>query len=231
MSRALKQATSRRLSDERQTTAPRRGLVLVGLCAALALSTSACSGTAPEMREKPVSAGFGVRTQSSAPLPQPTPSSSPTAAPTPSATNESAPYTFSDTDTDTGSSDTDSDGSSDSGLSADGGSGSGYGSSGDDLNCSDFSTQEEAQAVLEADSSDPNNLDGEGDGEACESLPSGYSSYSSPSSEDDSSSGSSSSTDYANCSEARAAGVAPLYAGDPGYRSELDRDSDGVACE
>lgn len=36
---------------------------------------------------------------------------------------------------------------------------------------------------------------------------------------------------YANCSEARAAGAAPLLAGEPGYRSGLDRDNDGVACE
>lgn len=36
---------------------------------------------------------------------------------------------------------------------------------------------------------------------------------------------------YANCSAAKAAGVAPLYAGSPGYRPALDRDSDGVACE
>ena len=36
---------------------------------------------------------------------------------------------------------------------------------------------------------------------------------------------------YANCSEARAAGAAPLYRGEPGYRSGLDRDDDGVACE
>jgi hypothetical protein len=36
---------------------------------------------------------------------------------------------------------------------------------------------------------------------------------------------------YANCSAARAAGVAPLYRGQPGYRSALDRDNDGVACE
>jgi len=36
---------------------------------------------------------------------------------------------------------------------------------------------------------------------------------------------------YGNCAEARAAGVAPLYADEPGYRPELDRDSDGVACE
>lgn len=36
---------------------------------------------------------------------------------------------------------------------------------------------------------------------------------------------------YANCGEARAAGAAPLYVGDPGYRPGLDRDGDGVACE
>lgn len=36
---------------------------------------------------------------------------------------------------------------------------------------------------------------------------------------------------YANCSQAKAAGAAPLYRGQPGYRSELDRDNDGVACE
>ena len=36
---------------------------------------------------------------------------------------------------------------------------------------------------------------------------------------------------YANCAAARAAGVAPLHRGDPGYRSGLDGDSDGIACE
>ncbi|GAA2672447.1 MULTISPECIES: excalibur calcium-binding domain-containing protein [Actinosynnema] len=36
---------------------------------------------------------------------------------------------------------------------------------------------------------------------------------------------------YKNCAEARAAGAAPLHAGEPGYRSALDRDGDGVACE
>ncbi|WP_238994267.1 excalibur calcium-binding domain-containing protein [Actinomyces sp. 565] len=36
---------------------------------------------------------------------------------------------------------------------------------------------------------------------------------------------------YKNCSEARAAGAAPIYAGEPGYRSALDRDNDGIACE
>ncbi|MFE3292254.1 DUF1524 domain-containing protein [Rhodococcus sp. NPDC059234] len=36
---------------------------------------------------------------------------------------------------------------------------------------------------------------------------------------------------YANCSAARAAGAAPIYAGQPGYSRKLDRDGDGVACE
>jgi endonuclease YncB( thermonuclease family) len=36
---------------------------------------------------------------------------------------------------------------------------------------------------------------------------------------------------FANCAEAKAAGAAPLYAGQPGYRPALDRDKDGVACE
>ena len=44
-------------------------------------------------------------------------------------------------------------------------------------------------------------------------------------------SGGSSGTYYANCKEARAAGAAPIYQGEPGYRAELDRDHDGIACE
>nr|WP_245558895.1 excalibur calcium-binding domain-containing protein [Aestuariimicrobium kwangyangense] len=36
---------------------------------------------------------------------------------------------------------------------------------------------------------------------------------------------------YKNCTAAREAGVAPIHAGQPGYRSGLDRDHDGVACE
>lgn len=42
---------------------------------------------------------------------------------------------------------------------------------------------------------------------------------------------SSSSTYYQNCSAARAAGAAPVYAGEPGYARRLDRDGDGVGCE
>ncbi|ORB00463.1 deoxyribonuclease [Mycobacterium mantenii] len=36
---------------------------------------------------------------------------------------------------------------------------------------------------------------------------------------------------YPNCKAARAAGAAPIYAGQPGYRPGLDRDGDGIACE
>ena len=36
---------------------------------------------------------------------------------------------------------------------------------------------------------------------------------------------------YPNCSAARAAGAAPINWDEPGYRDELDRDNDGVACE
>ncbi|WP_246124263.1 excalibur calcium-binding domain-containing protein [Nocardia bhagyanarayanae] len=36
---------------------------------------------------------------------------------------------------------------------------------------------------------------------------------------------------YRNCAAAKAAGAAPLRQGEPGYRSELDRDGDGIACE
>lgn len=43
--------------------------------------------------------------------------------------------------------------------------------------------------------------------------------------------GGGSSTYYANCTAVRAAGAAPIRAGDPGYGRHLDRDGDGVACE
>ncbi|MBT2523688.1 DUF1524 domain-containing protein [Arthrobacter sp. ISL-28] len=38
-------------------------------------------------------------------------------------------------------------------------------------------------------------------------------------------------TYYANCSAVRAAGAAPIFAGQPGYSAKLDRDGDGVGCE
>lgn len=36
---------------------------------------------------------------------------------------------------------------------------------------------------------------------------------------------------YANCDAVRAAGAAPLYAGQPGYSTKLDRDKDGIGCD
>jgi hypothetical protein len=40
---------------------------------------------------------------------------------------------------------------------------------------------------------------------------------------------------YANCTEVRNAGAAPMYQGQPGYASHLDRDGDGdgdgIGCE
>ncbi|MGC1270859.1 MAG: excalibur calcium-binding domain-containing protein [Croceibacterium sp.] len=36
---------------------------------------------------------------------------------------------------------------------------------------------------------------------------------------------------FRNCTEARAAGAAPVRRGQPGYGRHLDRDGDGVGCE
>lgn len=36
---------------------------------------------------------------------------------------------------------------------------------------------------------------------------------------------------WSGCDEARAAGVTPLKYGEPGYRSQMDGDGDGIACE
>lgn len=44
---------------------------------------------------------------------------------------------------------------------------------GDELNCDDFATQEDAQAEFDKDPSDPHGLDADNDGIACEGLPSG----------------------------------------------------------
>lgn len=36
---------------------------------------------------------------------------------------------------------------------------------------------------------------------------------------------------YSGCREARDAGAAPIYRGQPGYRTGMDGDNDGIACE
>ncbi len=38
-------------------------------------------------------------------------------------------------------------------------------------------------------------------------------------------------TFYFNCGIARTFGAAPIKRGEPGYRSGLDADNDGIACE
>jgi len=43
----------------------------------------------------------------------------------------------------------------------------------DRFNCDDFSTQQEAQIEYQKDTSDPSNLDNDGDGVACENNPDG----------------------------------------------------------
>ncbi|ALJ12080.1 calcium-binding protein [Sphingopyxis macrogoltabida] len=36
---------------------------------------------------------------------------------------------------------------------------------------------------------------------------------------------------WRRCDDARAAGSAPIYRGEPGFRDSLDADNDGIACE
>ena len=36
---------------------------------------------------------------------------------------------------------------------------------------------------------------------------------------------------YSGCRVVRRLGKAPLYAGQPGYRKDMDGDGDGIACE
>ncbi len=36
---------------------------------------------------------------------------------------------------------------------------------------------------------------------------------------------------WRGCGEARTAGTAPIYQGEPGYREGMDGDGDGIACE
>lgn len=95
-----------------------------------------------------------------------------------------------------------------------------------DLNCSDFATQEEAQAVLDANPSDPNYLDGEGDGVACESLPSAPASASPPPSPKSTPMGDLDCSDFATREDARA--VLEEDPSDPNY---LDGEGDGIPCE
>jgi hypothetical protein len=122
-----------------------------------------------------------------------------------------------------------------------------------DLDCEDFQTQEEAQAVLDQDPSDPNNLDPNGDGIACGLLPSASDSQqdnganasvseAQNAKSDQAQGGKNGNTkknrqaqdgtatvtcdNYATAEEAQAA-----FDMDPKGLAALDEDGDGIACE
>ena len=88
-----------------------------------------------------------------------------------------------------------------------------------DLDCASFGSQEAAQAELESDPSDPNNLDADDDGRACETYP-----YS-----DSGGSGSGGDLDCADFATQQEA-QAELES-EPGDPNGLDADNDGLACE
>jgi len=125
---------------------------------------------------------------------------------------------------------------------------------GADLDCEDFETQEEAQAVLDADDADPNNLDPNGDGVACALLPAATVSDPAPDEATtvENTLDESTATDTArpirrenrNRTQDNAATPAPTCAdyataevaqqafdADPEGLVALDEDGDGIACE
>ena len=119
-----------------------------------------------------------------------------------------------------------------------------------DLNCDDFDTQAEAQDELERDRSDPNGLDGNDDGQACENAfpgsadgggdPGGGARHSgggarrgnraasdrNPDSERDPAGAAARCRDFSTQAEAQAA-----LDDDPSLAARLDQNDDGEACE
>lgn len=105
-----------------------------------------------------------------------------------------------------------------------------------DLDCSDFATQEDAQAALAADPSDPYGLDEDFDGQACDGLassdqyelpdPDPDPSFSPTPSAPSSPSPSQPSGGDIDCADVN--GPIPTPPGDP---NNLDGDGDGLACE
>lgn len=96
-----------------------------------------------------------------------------------------------------------------------------------DLNCGDFDSQAEAQAVLDKDPSDPHGLDRDNDGEACED------SFGSGGDDDDGDgSGGNKTARDLDCKDfdSQAAAQAEL-ASNPRDPHNLDADDDGQACE
>jgi hypothetical protein len=95
---------------------------------------------------------------------------------------------------------------------------------GDQYDCADFASQEEAQAVYDQDTSDPNGLDADSDGVACEELPT--------TTTDDGTGNGGTGTQDLDCADfaTQAEAQAALDA-DPSDPNNLDGDADGVACE
>ncbi|WP_322633228.1 excalibur calcium-binding domain-containing protein [Glycomyces albidus] len=92
-----------------------------------------------------------------------------------------------------------------------------------------------AAPVEEGDPGYGSHLDSDGDGVGCEDS-SGGSGGGNDDNDDGGGGGNDDDDDggsvyYDNCDAVRAAGADPIYAGDPGYGSHLDRDGDGVGCE
>lgn len=106
-------------------------------------------------------------------------------------------------------------------------------------NCSDFDYQEDAQAVFDEDPSDPNRLDDNDDGEACESLPRRSEAEETTAAEDEEAPATTPPPDSADDSMPGADRDCPDFptqadaqaAMAPGDPERLDADSDGIACE
>ena len=99
----------------------------------------------------------------------------------------------------------------------------------DDLDCADFSSQEEAQAELESDPSDPNNLDADDDGIACEDFDYGGAP---PGGEPTSGETTAVAADDLDCADFATREEAQAeFDADPSDPNRLDADDDGEACE
>ncbi len=114
----------------------------------------------------------------------------------------------------------------------------------EDTDCIDFATQEQAQAVYDADPSDPFNLDPNGDGIACSALPSQADLGDDAASPDDAAAedeprrnrrnqDDASATDDAafSCDVISQEEAQTLLDDDPSDPFGLDPDGDGIACE
>jgi hypothetical protein len=87
--------------------------------------------------------------------------------------------------------------------------------------CASFDSQQEAQAELNRDPSDPSNLDADNDGVACETYP-----YDDNGGGGGGGNGDLDCADFANRGQAQA-----VLARDPSDPNLLDADNDGIACE